>query len=122
MNLLQHKDEEATKSTTKSPRTSPRKVNVPSDTANKGTLKPDVVIEIDPSDYTAELANKTRAMVIAIDNPDPNLEIKIDQHRPVVRTKQTTHTLLFLLLFGSPVWPVRERVNELKFKRHGLVQ
>ena len=75
-----------------------------------------------PPDYSAELANKTRAMVIAIDNPDPNLEIKIDQRRPVVRTKQATHTLLFLLLFGSPVWPVRQRVNELKFKRHGLVQ
>ena len=121
MNLLRQKDESAQKAQPAT-RKSPRKVIEPSDTANKGTLKPDVVIEIDPSDYSAELANKTRAMVIAIDNPDPNLEIKIDQRRPVVRTKQATHTLLFLLLFGSPVWPVRQRVNELKFKRHGLVQ
>ena len=64
-------------------------ITAPSDTADKGTLSPPhVVIEIGPSDYTAELASKTREMVIAIENPDPNLEIKIDQRRPVVRTKE----------------------------------
>ena len=64
-------------------------ITAPSDTADKGTLSPPhVVIEIDPSEYTAELASKTREMVIAIENPDPNLEIKIDQRRPVVRTKE----------------------------------
>ena len=47
-----------------------------------------LLLKIDPSEYTAELASKTREMVIAIENPDPNLEIKIDQRRPVVRTKE----------------------------------
>ena len=64
-------------------------ITAPSNTADKGTLSPPhVVIEIDPSEYTAELASKTREMVIAIENRDPNLEIKIDQRRPVVRTKE----------------------------------
>ena len=83
--LLKKKDED-TKLKAK-----PKKqvITAPSDTADKGTLSPrHVVIEIDPSDYTAELASKTREMVIAIENPDPNLEIKIDQCRPVVRTKE----------------------------------
>ena len=82
--LLKKKDED-TKLKAK-----PKKqvITAPSDTADKGTLSPHVVIEIDPSEYTAELASKTREMVIAIDNPDPNLEIKIDQGRPVVRTKE----------------------------------
>ena len=82
--LLKKKDEE-TKLKAK-----PKKqvITAPSNTADKGTLSPPhVVIEIDPSEYTAELASKTREMVIAIENPDPNLEIKIDQRRPVVRTK-----------------------------------
>ena len=83
--LLKKKDED-TKLKAK-----PKKqvITAPSDTANKGTLSsPHVVIEIDPSEYTAELASKTREMVIAFENPDPNLEIKIDQRRPVVRTKE----------------------------------
>ena len=83
--LLKKKDED-TKLKAK-----PKKqvVTAPSDTADKGTLSPPhVVIEIDPSEYTAELASKTREMVIAIENPDPNLEIKIDQRRPVARTKE----------------------------------
>ena len=83
--LLKKKDED-TKLKAK-----PKKqvITAPSDTADKGTLSPPhVVIEIDPSEYTAELASKTREMVIAIENPDPNLEIKIDQHRPVVRSKE----------------------------------
>ena len=83
--LLKKKDED-TKLKAK-----PKKqvITAPSDTADKGTLSPPhVVIEIDPSEYTAELASKTREMVIAIENPDPNLEIKIDQRRPVVRTKE----------------------------------
>ena len=83
--LLKKKDED-TKLKAK-----PKKqvITAPIDTADKGTLSPPhVVIEIDPSDYTAELASKTREMVIAIENPDPNLEIKIDQRRPVVRTKE----------------------------------
>ena len=83
--LLKKKDED-TKLKAK-----PKKqvITAPSDTADKGTLcPPHVVIEIDPSEYTAKLASKTREMVIAIENPDPNLEIKIDQRRPVVRTKE----------------------------------
>ena len=75
-------------------------ITAPSNTADKGTLGPHVVIEIDPSEYTTVLASKTREMVISIENPDPNLEIKIDQRRPVVRTKEGAHLLLFLLLFG----------------------
>ena len=81
--LLKKKDEET--------KAKPKKqvITAPSDTADKRTLSPPhVVIEIDPSEYTAELASKTREMVIAIENPDPNLEIKIDQHRPVRRTKE----------------------------------
>ena len=81
--LLKKKDEET--------KAKPKKqvITAPSDTADKGTVSPPhVVIEIDPSEYTAELASKTREMVIAIENPDPNLEIKIDQRRPVVRTKE----------------------------------
>ena len=81
--LLKKKDEET--------KAKPKKqvITAPSDTADKGTVSPPhVVIEIDPSEYTAELASKTREMVIAIENPDPNLEIKLDQHRPVVRTKE----------------------------------
>ena len=83
--LLKKKDED-TKLKAK-----PKKqvITAPSYTADKGTLSlPHVVIEIDPSEYTAESASKTREMVIAIENPDPNLEIKIDQCRPVVRTKE----------------------------------
>ena len=81
--LLKKKDEET--------KAKPKKqvITAPSDTADKGTVSPPhVVIEIDPSEYTAELASKTREMVIAIENPDPNLEIKIDQRRPVIRTKE----------------------------------
>ena len=81
--LLKKKDEET--------KAKPKKqvITAPSNTADKGTVSPPhVVIEIDPSEYTAELASKTREMVIAIENPDPNLEIKIDQRRPVVRTKE----------------------------------
>ena len=81
--LLKKKDEET--------KAKPKKqvITAPNNTADKGTLSPPhVVIEIDPSEYTAELASKTREMVIAIENPDPHLEIKIDQRRPVVRTKE----------------------------------
>ena len=97
--LLKKKDEETE---VLKPKPKPRKqvITASSDTADKGTLSPHVVIEIDPSEYTTELASKTREMVIAIENPDPNLEIKIDQHRPVVRTKEGAHLLLLLLLFG----------------------
>ena len=100
--LLKKKDEE-TEALKAKPKPNPKKqvINAPSDTADKGTLSPHVVIEIDPSEYTAELASKTREMVIPIENPDPNLEIKIDQLRPVVRTKEGPHSLLLLLLFGS---------------------
>ena len=100
--LLKKKDEE-TEALKAKPKPKPKKqiITTPSDTADKGTLSPShMVIEIDPSEYTAELASKTREMVIAIENPDPNLEIKIDQCRPVVRTKEGAHSLLFLLLFG----------------------
>ena len=101
--LLKKKDEEteALKAKPK-PKPKPKKqvITAPSDTADKRTLSPHVVIEIDPSEYTTELASKTREMVVAIENPDPYLEIKIDQHRPVVRTKEGPHSLLFLLLFG----------------------
>ena len=98
--LLKKKDEE-TEALKAKPKPKKQVITAPSDTADKGTLSPPhVVIEIDPSEYTAELASKTREMVIAIENPDPNLEIKIDQHRPVVRTKEGAHLLLFLLLFG----------------------
>ena len=95
--LLKKKDEETARSKSK-----PKKqvITALSNTADKGTLSPHVVIEIDPSKYTAEFASKAREMVIAIENPDPNLEFKIDQHRPVVRKKQGAHSLLFLLLFG----------------------
>ena len=61
--LLKKKDEE-TKLKAK-----PKKqvITAPSNTGDKGTLSPPhVVIEIDPSEYTAELASKTREMVIAI--------------------------------------------------------
>ena len=97
--LLKKKDEE-TEALKPKPNPSKQVITAPSNTADKGTLSPHVVIEIDPSEYTTELASKTRKMVIAIENPDPNLEIKIDQHRPVVRTKEGAHLLLFLLLFG----------------------
>ena len=86
--LLKKKDEETKVEKLKA---KPKKqvITAPNDTADNGTLSPPhVVIEIDPSEYTAELASKTREMVIAIENPDPNLEIKIDQCRPVVRTKE----------------------------------
>ena len=97
--LLKKKDEE-TKLRAK-PKPKKQVITAPSDTADKGTLSPPhVVIEIDPSEYTAELASKTREMVIEIENPDPNLKIKIDQCRPVVRTKEGPHSLLFFLLFG----------------------
>ena len=102
--LSKKKNEETEASKAKpKPKPKPKKqvITAPSDTADKGTLSPPhVVIEIDPSEYTAGLASKTREMVIAIENPDPNLEIKIDQCRPVIRTKEEAHSLLFLLLFG----------------------
>ena len=90
--LLKKRDEE-TEALKAKPKPKPKKqvITAPSDTADKGTLSPHVVIEIDPSEYTAELASKTREMVIAIENPDPNLEIKIDQCRPVVKTKGHIH-------------------------------
>ena len=107
--LLKKKDEESEALKAK-PKPKPKKqvITAPSNTADKGTLSPHVVIEIDPSEYTTELArqyttelaSKTREMVIAIENPDPNLEIKVDQCRPVVRTKEGPHLLLFLLLSG----------------------
>ena len=90
--LLKKKDEET--------EAKKQVITAPSDTGDKGTLSPHVVIEIDPSEYTTELASKTREMVIAIENPDPNLEIRIDQCRPVVRTKEGPHSLVFLLLFA----------------------
>ena len=96
--LLKKKDEE-----TEASKAKPKKqvITAPSNTTDEEILSPPhVVIEIDPSEYTAELASKTREIVIAIENPDPNLEIKIDQCRPVVRTKEGVHLLLFLLLFG----------------------
>ena len=93
--LLKKKDEE-----TEAKKPKKQVITAPSDTGDKGTLSLHVVIEIDPSEYTTELASKTREMVIAIENPDPNLEIKIDQCRPVVRTKEGPHSLLFLLLFA----------------------
>ena len=97
--LLKKKDEETE---ALKPKLKPKKqvITAPSDTGDKGTLSPHVVIEIDPSEYTTELASKTREMVIAIENPGPNLEIKIDQRRLVVRTKEGPHLLLFLLLFA----------------------
>ena len=96
--LLKRKDEE-TEAKAK-PKPKKQVITEPSDTVDKGALSPHLVIEIDPSEYTAELTSNTREMVIAIENPDPNLEIKIDQHRPVVRTKEGAHSLLFLLLFA----------------------
>ena len=97
--LLKKKDEE-TEALKAKPKPKKQVITAPSNTADKGTLSPHVVIEIGPSEYTTELASKTRELVIAIENPDPNLEIKIDQRRPVVRTKEGPHLLLFLLLFG----------------------
>ena len=97
--LLKKKDEE-TEALKVKPKPKKQVITAPSNTADKGTHSSHVVIEIDPSEYTTELASKTREMVISIENPDPNLEIKIDQHRPVVRTKEGPHLLLFFLLFG----------------------
>ena len=97
--LLKKKDEE-TEALKPKPKPKKQVITAPSNTGDKGTLSPHVVIEIDQSEYTTELASKTREMVIAIENSDPNLEIKIDQCRPVVRTKEGPHSLLFFLLFG----------------------
>ena len=76
--LLKKKDEETEALNTK-PKPKKQVITAPSNTADKGTLSPHIVIEIDPSEYTTELASKTREMDIAIENPDPNLEINVGQ-------------------------------------------
>ena len=76
-----------------SSRASGSKVNVPAaaqqkvQVVNSTSIAPDVVIEVEGTQQARDRGH----VIIAIDNPDPNLEVKI-----VVRKKEKERVVLFV--------------------------